>query len=323
MYNLANFRDKELNLQKKVVQRSTDPIDALWFHPRTVNGVRIPQSHEVATPIESPFGSESTTGSSSSDSTPSSSVATSTGDVHVPASFEPPANSDEPNRWCVPLRSRPHSANQHSRVRLSHGHRSEWGISEECRIEGFSFALVSPSSYYRQVSTLSLGIKKATLTFATKFFWLLVQNYASPTQVDNLLTWDHAIMVATFVVGLEVDFARMLIAQIHERNFKANTTLPIPCLNFHLCRDAGVPIWHYEQLLQATKTLDIDLIQDNANVDAPRKEPLVEVPPLGANLVEDVKEMQGDDLSLPAAIDDSPASPYLASSQAPSSSVAT
>uniref|UniRef100_M1DID1 Integrase core domain containing protein n=1 Tax=Solanum tuberosum TaxID=4113 RepID=M1DID1_SOLTU len=141
------------------------------------------------------------------------------------------------------------------------------------------------------VSTLSLGIKKATLTFVAKFFWLLVRNCVSPTQADNVLTWDRAVMVATLVAGMVVDFAHMLILEIHERAFKATTTLPFPCLIFQLSRDVGVPVWHCNRLLQATKTLDIVLIQDEANVAAPRREPQVEVPPLGADLVADMEQI--------------------------------
>uniref|UniRef100_M1DXE6 Integrase core domain containing protein n=1 Tax=Solanum tuberosum TaxID=4113 RepID=M1DXE6_SOLTU len=99
------------------------------------------------------------------------------------------------------------------------------------------------------VRTPSVGIKKATLTFVAKFFWLLVRNRVFPTQADNVLTWDRSVMVATLVVGLEVDFAHMLIAEIHEKAFKSTTTLPFPCLIFQLCRDVGVPFWHCDRLL--------------------------------------------------------------------------
>uniref|UniRef100_M1C927 Integrase core domain containing protein n=1 Tax=Solanum tuberosum TaxID=4113 RepID=M1C927_SOLTU len=137
------------------------------------------------------------------------------------------------------------------------------------------------------VSTLSLGIKKAILSFLGIFFWLLVWYRMSPAQADNVLTWDRAVMVAAKVAGMEMDLARMLIAKIHERAFKATTTLPFPCLIFQLCMDAGVPVWHCDKLIQMTKTRDIGLIRDEANVAAPRREPLVQMPPLGADLVAD------------------------------------
>uniref|UniRef100_M1DQ81 Integrase core domain containing protein n=1 Tax=Solanum tuberosum TaxID=4113 RepID=M1DQ81_SOLTU len=52
----------------------------------------------------------------------------------------------------------------------------------------------------------------------------------SPTKSDNQLTWDRVIMVAALVAGLEISFALMLLAEIHERAFKTSTTYPFPCL---------------------------------------------------------------------------------------------
>ncbi|KAG5610278.1 hypothetical protein H5410_021559 [Solanum commersonii] len=107
-------------------------------------------------------------------------------------------------------------------------------------------------------------------------------------KADNQLTWDRAITIATLVAGLEIDFAHMLLVEIHEREFKTSTTYPFPCLIFQLCRDSRVPMWHCDRLIHPTGTLDIGLIRDEANVAAPRKEPQVEVPPLGADLADTV-----------------------------------
>ncbi|KAH0761420.1 hypothetical protein KY290_017493 [Solanum tuberosum] len=107
------------------------------------------------------------------------------------------------------------------------------------------------------VTAPQLGIRKATLNFVVKFFWLLVRNTVSPTKADNQLTWDRAVMVAVFVAGLGIDFPRMLLTEIHERAFKTSTTYPFPCL-----------------------------IRDEVNVVAPRREPQVEVPPLGTDLAD-------------------------------------
>uniref|UniRef100_M1DU07 Integrase core domain containing protein n=1 Tax=Solanum tuberosum TaxID=4113 RepID=M1DU07_SOLTU len=146
------------------------------------------------------------------------------------------------------------------------------------------------------VTAPRLGIRKATLNFVAKFFWMLVRNRVSPTKADNQVTWDRAVMVAALVAGVEIDFARMLLVEIHERAFRTSTTYPFSCLIFHLCRDSGVPIWHCDWLVRPTRALDIGLIRDNANVAAPRREPQVEAasmapsssrstPPLGAIVV--------------------------------------
>jgi len=60
---------------------------------------------------------------------------------------------------------------------------------------------------------------------------------------------------------------------------------------FSYAGDSGVPIWHCDKLIRATGTLDIGLIRDEANVAAPRRESQVNVPPLGADLVDDVEQM--------------------------------
>uniref|UniRef100_M1DM46 Integrase core domain containing protein n=1 Tax=Solanum tuberosum TaxID=4113 RepID=M1DM46_SOLTU len=134
------------------------------------------------------------------------------------------------------------------------------------------------------VATPRLGIRKATLNFVAKFFWLLMRNRVSPTKADNQLTWDRAVMVVALVAGLEIDFARMLLAEIHERAFKTSTTYPFP--------------W----------TLDIGLIRDEANVVAPRREPQVEVPPFGVDHADTVGQAQDNDPIIPDHTDTVPAS---------------
>ncbi|KAG5600404.1 hypothetical protein H5410_031774 [Solanum commersonii] len=173
------------------------------------------------------------------------------------------------------------------------------------------------------VAAPRLGIRKATLNFVAKFFWLLVRNRVSATKADNQLRWDRAVMVATLVAGVEIDFARMLLAEIHERAFRTSTTYPFPCLIFQLCRDSGVPIWHCDRLIHPTGALDIGLIRDEANVAAPRREPQVEVPPLSTDLADPVGQAQGDNLSAPDHTDTVSGSSSQAASMGPSSSRST
>uniref|UniRef100_M1DJX7 Integrase core domain containing protein n=1 Tax=Solanum tuberosum TaxID=4113 RepID=M1DJX7_SOLTU len=164
-----------------------------------------------------------------------------------------------------------------------------------------------------------------------EYRWIIVRSSAfqrnaeqvSPTKADNQLRWDRAIMVAALVAGVEIDFARMLLAEIHERAFKISSTYPFPCLIFQLCRDSGVPIWHCDRLSHPTGTLDIGLIRDEANVAAPRREPQVEVPPLGVDLADTVGQAQGGDPIIPDHSDTVSASSSQAASMAPSSSRST
>ena len=124
------------------------------------------------------------------------------------------------------------------------------------------------------------AIKKANLTFVAKFLWLLVRHCLSPTVADNIVTWDRAVLIAAMIDGFEVDFAWLLQAVMHERAFKVTTTYPFPCMIFALCRTAGVPIWHIDQLKTPQGTIDVGLIRDEANELAPRRGPHPELPPL-------------------------------------------
>ena len=58
---------------------------------------------------------------------------------------------------------------------------------------------------------------------------------------------------------MKVDFAWLLQAVMHERDFKVTTTYPFPCMIFSLCRSVGVPIWHVDQLKNPLGTVDIGL----------------------------------------------------------------
>ena len=128
------------------------------------------------------------------------------------------------------------------------------------------------------------AIKKASLTFTTKFLWLIVRHCLSPTAANNIVTWDRADLMAAMTVRFEVDFSWLLQAVMHERDFKVTTTYPFPCMIFSLCRSAGVPIWHIDQLKPPLGNVDIGLISDEANELAPCKGPHPELPPLGDNL---------------------------------------
>ncbi|KAG5631584.1 hypothetical protein H5410_003301 [Solanum commersonii] len=71
---------------------------------------------------------------------------------------------------------------------------------------------------------------------------------------------------------------------------------------------------------QRNGALDIVLIRDETNVAAPRRDPQVEVHPLGVDLTDTVGQAQVDDLSIPVPTDTILGSSSQAASMAPSSS---
>lgn len=76
-------------------------------------------------------------------------------------------------------------------------------------------------------------------------------------------------MVDFLVAGFKIDFAKVLITVIYERDFTNSTTHPFAFLIFHLCRDAAVPIKHCDTLCITVGTVDIGLTKDKANVEEP------------------------------------------------------
>ena len=86
--------------------------------------------------------------------------------------------------------------------------------------------------------------------------------------------------MAAIIAGFEVDFAWLLQTVMHERDFKVTTTNPFPCMIFSICRSAGVPIWHIDQLKNPQGNVYISLITDEDNELAPRRGSRSEVPPL-------------------------------------------
>ena len=96
--------------------------------------------------------------------------------------------------------------------------------------------------------------------------------------------------MAAMIAVFEVDFAWLLQAVMHEMTFKVTTTYPFMCIIIALCRSAGVPIWHVDQLKTPQGTVDIGLIRDEANELAPRRGPHPELPPLADDLADTVAQ---------------------------------
>ena len=126
--------------------------------------------------------------------------------------------------------------------------------------------------------------------------------------------------MAAMIAGFEVDFAWLLQEVMHERAFKVTTTYPVLCMVFALCRSAGVPIWHIDQIKTPPGTFDIGLIRDEVNELSPRRGPRPEVPPLGENLADTVEQTQAATQATSKTIDTIPVESIPGGSTAPSSS---
>uniref|UniRef100_M1D9P3 Integrase core domain containing protein n=1 Tax=Solanum tuberosum TaxID=4113 RepID=M1D9P3_SOLTU len=87
---------KEESAEKSLVQRSTNPIDVLWFIARTMNGVHRSQSDEDNTPIGSLAGSASDSEASyTSGSEPTHASGSGSGSATSSGSHDKASSSDE------------------------------------------------------------------------------------------------------------------------------------------------------------------------------------------------------------------------------------
>ena len=110
--------------------------------------------------------------------------------------------------------------------------------------------------------TGKLDIKKSTLHFAGHFWWSVVHHRLGPTNTDNSLTLDRAVVVANILAGYEIHFARYIVQEIHERAFRDHTSIPFPCLIQGLCDRAGVArIPAIDNSIEVTRLADIAMMQ--------------------------------------------------------------
>lgn len=134
-------------------------------------------------------------------------------------------------------------------------------------------------------------------------------------------TYSHRIEWSwLFFAGFEVDFPSLLLEVIHERAFKALTTYLFPCMIFELYKVVGVPIWHIDVLRTPTVTVDIGLINNEANEEAPKRGTRVEVQTLGEKLTITIEQGQRADHDFYDPTDTTQVESTLGTSGAPSSS---
>lgn len=116
------------------------------------------------------------------------------------------------------------------------------------------------------IAILFKPIMKASLSFTGKFWWAVVRSWIWPTLVDNTLTPNHDVLVASILVGYNIDWANLIVEQILEMAMKRSTCIPFPCLIYRLCIESGVEILHHlVSLIEVQETLDASQIKADDN----------------------------------------------------------
>lgn len=114
--------------------------------------------------------------------------------------------------------------------------------------------------------THSKFICKASLCFLAKVWQTIVRLHIWPTFVEITLMMEFAVLVASILAGREIDWASLIIEQIHEVALKRSTSILFPCLLYRLYLELRVESLHQlDSLIKAQHTLDVRLIKGKEN----------------------------------------------------------
>uniref|UniRef100_M1DU82 Integrase core domain containing protein n=1 Tax=Solanum tuberosum TaxID=4113 RepID=M1DU82_SOLTU len=250
--------------------------------------------------------SGSTTGSSSPGQATPSDEATSSGKVPVPRNYDPELVAKEPNRWCF---------------------EGKWQIYRDARMWNGKEKMARLITEERRVFTGRKWYESCIPPMLPLSEVQITRGPSPQPRTLSLLLWSEvfrwtchippSVDSFTALARITLGHSTLWLARYIAVDGERVVWVAAPHLAMH-------GLWSTnDKLIQASQTLDISLIRDEANVAAPRRGPQIAVPPLGADLVDDVEKMQGDDLATSAHTDDAPASSSQDASQAPSSSRAT
>lgn len=85
-------------------------------------------------------------------------------------------------------------------------------------------------------------IAKSFLSFRAKFWWAILRLRLMPIEGDTHLDKHRAILVASLIVGLKIDFGQIIAEEIFVRAHRVSSVLPFSYLIMKLCRQANMPL---------------------------------------------------------------------------------
>lgn len=89
-----------------------------------------------------------------------------------------------------------------------------------------------------------------------------------PTGGDATLDSHRAVLVASLISGLKIDFGQIIDDELFVRAHKVASALPLPCLITELCRQANVPLIRgIDNEVRATHRQDIEKSKDDSKFE--------------------------------------------------------
>ncbi|XP_059274935.1 uncharacterized protein LOC132029650 [Lycium ferocissimum] len=90
-------------------------------------------------------------------------------------------------------------------------------------------------------TNLKAPIYKRELSLEAKFWWTIIHTRIHPTQFDNTLTPDRAVLLVAIMSKYNIDLGLLIAEEIRLRVLQPQTSLIFPCLITRLCERADIP----------------------------------------------------------------------------------
>lgn len=85
-------------------------------------------------------------------------------------------------------------------------------------------------------------IMKSHLSFRANFWWSIIYWRIRPIFMDNVVTLERVALLASIMAGYAINWAPIIVKQIHESVFRTQTEIPFPILIHRLCNAVEIHV---------------------------------------------------------------------------------
>lgn len=116
------------------------------------------------------------------------------------------------------------------------------------------------------LTTIPITITKATFTFPSKVWWVVIRAQLRPTTNDNTLYPSLASLVACLLRSYLVNTGRIIATEMLDRSLNERVKFPFPCLIGKLCFQEGIPPnCLVNRCCEASRMIQVSKTKDSAN----------------------------------------------------------